>query len=124
MKFSKKFKSSKNPRKQRAYVRLSPLHLRQKMLASHLSAELIKKYGMRAISIRKNDKVLIMRGDFKGIKGTVERTSLREMKVYVDNAKTTKKDGTRISVPLNASNLMIIELNLDDKKRLKESVKK
>lgn len=79
------------------------------------------------MGIRKNDKVLVMRGDYKGTKGTVEKVSLRKRQVYIDNVKTTKKDGTRISVPVHPSNLLITELNLDDKKRtkrLKEGAKK
>jgi large subunit ribosomal protein L24 len=59
--FSKSWKSSKQPRKQRKYLYNMDLHNVKKLMSAHLSKELMKKYGKRNIPIRKGDKVKIMR---------------------------------------------------------------
>jgi len=119
LKFTKSWRKSKDPSKQRNYIRRAPLHLRHKMVASHLSRELREKYKKRSFPVRKGDKIIIKRGQFKGLKGKVEKVLLNKLRVHVDVAKISKKDGTLVFYPVHPSNLEIIELNLDDKKREK-----
>ena len=45
-------------------------------------------------------------------------------KVFLNEIEVIKKDGTKQLVPLNPSNLLIIQLNTDDKKRKLKSEKK
>jgi large subunit ribosomal protein L24 len=116
--FSKSWKSSKQPRKQRKFRFNAPLHIKSKMIASHLSKELRQEYNKRSISVRKGDKVKIMRGSFEGKIGKIERVDRKEMKVYVEKIEFTKKDGSKAFVPLDPSNILVIEIS-DDKKRLK-----
>jgi len=118
--FSPKWKSSKQPRKQRKYRYNAPLHKRQKFLAATLSKELRKKYGTRAVPLRIGDEVTVMRGQFKGKKVKVERVDMKRLKVYLTKIESTKKDGTKTSYPVDPSNLMITNLDTDDKKRLKQ----
>lgn len=118
-KFSRSWISSKQPRKQRKYRYNAPLHIRQKLLAAHLSKKLREEYGRRSFPIRKGDKVRIMRGKYKGLQGSVIRVDLKKLKVYVDCAKRKKVSGQEVYVPIDPSNLEIVELNLEDKKRLK-----
>ena len=116
-KFSKDWKSSTKRSKQRKYRINAPLHIKQKLAHSHLSKDLRQKYGKRNASVRKGDKVKIMRGQFKKHEGKVERLDLKESLAFVSGVETTKKDGTKKMLPSHPSNLMIIELNLDDKIR-------
>jgi len=118
-KWSKSWVSSKQPRKQRKYRANAPLHIKRKMIASHLSKELREKYKRRSFPVRKNDVVKILRGSFKGKQGKVSKVDTKKMKVYVEGIVRTKKDGTKVPVPLDPSNLMIVSLNLEDKKRVK-----
>ena len=60
-KFSKKWKSSKQPRKQRKYRAEAPLHVKHKLVSANLSKELRKKYGRRSFPLRKGDTVLVKR---------------------------------------------------------------
>jgi len=60
--FSKHWVGSKRPGKQRKYLAKAPLHIRKKLLNVSLSKELRKKYGRRAITVRKGDKVKILVG--------------------------------------------------------------
>ena len=118
-KFSKTWKSSKKPGKQRKYRAASPLHIKQKFVRAHLSKELRKKYGKRSTGMRKGDKVRVMGGKFKKHESKIESIDLRSISVFVSGAEITKKDGSKKLVALHPSNLMVTELNLDDKLRLK-----
>ena len=120
-KFSKEWKSSRIPRKQRKYQKNAPLHIKSKFLSSHLSKDLKKKHNIRNASVRKGDKVKILRGNFKGKTGKIERVDLKQSEVYVTGIEIIKKDGTKTQRPLHPSNLLITELNLEDKRRFKKT---
>jgi large subunit ribosomal protein L24 len=110
---------SKKPRKQRKFLYNAPLHLRRKMISSHLSKELRQQYKKRSLPLRKGDEVKVMRGEFKGVVGKVVKIDTKKYKVYVDTVKKKRSIGTEYLVPLSPSNLMIVKLNLDDKYRMK-----
>ena len=118
-KYSSSWKSSKQSKKQRKYRYNAPLHIKQKFVHTHLSTELRKKYKTRSLGLRKGDKVKVLRGQFKKHAGNVERINLRKTKVYLSGIEITKKDGTKTTYPIDPSNLIITELNLDDKERQK-----
>jgi len=124
MKFwSKKWKSSKKPRKQRKYVYHAPLHVRHKFLSAHLSKELKEKYNRRSFPVRKGDEVEVMNGKFKKKTGKVSRVNPIKLKVYIDGITRKKVDGSEIQVPFHPSKLKIINLNLEDKKRLEALIR-
>jgi len=110
---------SKKPRKQRKFLYQAPLHLRRKMLAAHLSKELREKYKTRSLPVRKGDEVEVMRGEYKGRKGKIIRVDTKKYKVYVEGITRKRTDGTERLVPIHPSNLKIINLNLEDKRRVK-----
>ncbi|MEM2130983.1 MAG: 50S ribosomal protein L24 [Candidatus Woesearchaeota archaeon] len=117
--FSTSWKSSKKPKKQRKYLYNAPLHIKAKFLHAHLSDELAKKTGKKAIRVRTGDKVKVMKGQFKGIVGDVEKVFTKTSKVYINGVEIQKKDGTKVKYPIHASNIMIIEMKTSDKLRLK-----
>ncbi|MEM7826673.1 MAG: 50S ribosomal protein L24 [Candidatus Aenigmatarchaeota archaeon] len=118
-KFSKKWKSSKQPRKQRKYRYNAPLHIRQKMVAAHLSKKLREGLKKRSLEVRKGDRVKIMRGDFRGLQGSVTRVDLNKLKIYIDTAKRKRVSGQEVFAPIDPSNVEIIEIKQDDRMRLK-----
>ena len=122
-KFSTKWKASKQPRKKRKYIANAPLHIKGKFLSTNLSKELREKHKKRNLRIRKGDKVKILRGNFKKHMGKVEKVFTKITKVFVEGAEIIKKDGSKTFYPIHPSNLMITELNMEDKKRQK-SIKK
>ncbi len=115
--FSTHWKESKQPRKQRKYLANAPLHLRKKFIAVNLSQELRKKHGIRNISVRKGDVVKIKRGKFKDKQGKITNVKLKKGKVTIENIQVKKQDGSKVDIYLQPSNLQIIELNSEDKKR-------
>lgn len=117
-KVNKSWKSSKSPRKQRKFLFNAPLHLKNKMIGSHLSKELRTKHKKRSIRVRTGDKVKVLRGQFKKKIGKVERIDTKKSKAYITGIETVKKDGSKALHPIHSSNLMITDLNLSDKKRI------
>ncbi|MAG50165.1 50S ribosomal protein L24 [archaeon] len=124
IKFSKFWKSSKQPRKQRKYRHNAPLHIKHKFLSVHLSKELQKKYGKRNIPIRKEDKVKILRGQFKTKTGKVVKVLLKKTKLQIEGIENIRKDGTKSYYPIHPSNVIIQELDLGDKRRKKSLERK
>jgi len=110
---------SKKPKKQRKFLHTAPLHQRRKLMAAHLSKELREKHKTRSLSVRRGDEVEIMRGGFKKRKGKITKVDLKKYKVYIEGVTRKRTDGTERLVPIHPSNLRIINLNLDDKRRAK-----
>lgn len=118
-KFSTAWKASSQPRKQRKYLANAPLHIKRKLLSVNLSKELRKKYGKRNIPVVKGDTVKVMRGKFNKKTGKILEVFTKRTKVTIDGIQVKKQDGSKANIKLNPSNLQIIELNLNDKKRIK-----
>ena len=116
-KFSTNWNSSKSVAKQRKYRFNAPAHLKHKLLACHLSKDLKAKYNTRSVVVRTGDKVKVMIGQHKGRENKVERVDPSKERVYITGIDRAKKDGSRSLIPLRASNLIITDLDLDDKKR-------
>lgn len=112
------WKASVQKRKQRLYRYITPKHLRHKLLSANLSKELRKKYQRRSLPLRKGDNVLVMCGKFKNIKGKITEVNLFKLKVYVEKVSRKKSDGSQVQLPIDPSNVQIIEL-VTDKKRTK-----
>ena len=116
-KWSKNWVKSKQPRKQRKYRANAPLHIKHRFLAGHLSEDLRKKYNRRSMPIRKKDRVKVLRGKFKDKIGEVEEVNLKKTRIFVKGVEIKKDEGRAIKYPIQPSNVVIIDLNLDDKKR-------
>ena len=118
--FSKSWKASKQPRKQRKYLHNAPLHIRRKFFSALLSKELRKKFERRNLPLVKDDEVKIMRGKYKGKIGKITNVNRRKIRVYIDQAYKLKLDGNKSYYPIHPSNVMIINPNIKDKKRIKK----
>ncbi|MEM4245408.1 MAG: 50S ribosomal protein L24 [Candidatus Nanoarchaeia archaeon] len=122
--WSKSWKASKKRKKQIKYIKNAPLHIRKKFMTATLSKELRKKYGRRNLPIRKGDKVKVMRGQFKKTSGKITDVDYKKMRIKIEGVDFIKKDGSKVQYPLHPSNIMITELNLEDKKRKKSLERK
>ena len=95
------------------------MNIKHKLISSTLSPELRKKHNQRSISVRKGDTVKILRGNFKGKTGKVERVLLKKMKVHLENITKEGTEGKKNYIPLESSNLMITQLQ-EERRRLKK----
>lgn len=107
------------PRKQRKRVYDAPMHKRQKLVSVGLEKKLRKKFNRRTMPLRKGDKVKIARGSHKGIISVVNDIDLNKRRVILEDVKRAKTDGTEIRIPINPSNLILIEPDMTDKMRQK-----
>jgi large subunit ribosomal protein L24 len=114
---------SKQPRKQRKYLYNLPLHRRRKLLSCLLSKELRERYGRRNVPVRSGDTVVVMRGKYRGTKAKVVDVDYKKIKVYLENISRKNTQGKEVLVGFHPSNLMIVDLYLDDPKR-KEKLEK
>jgi len=105
------------PAKQRKTVYQAPDHVRHRLLAAHLSAELRTSHGLKSLPVRSGDTVHVMRGDHKGVEGKITSVDLAKYKIYVEGLTREKVDGTTISVPVHPSKVIVTRLSLDDKWR-------
>lgn len=117
IKWSRNLGSSSKRRKQRKYLFNSPLHIKRKLLGAPLSKELKAKYNKNSTTLRKGDKVTIMRGSFKGKTGKIDIVNIRKTRVSITGIDFTKKDGAKKMIAVHPSKLMITELALEDKRR-------
>ena len=115
---------SKQPRKQRKYLYNLPLHRRRKLLSCLLSKELREKYGRRNFPVRSGDTVVVMRGKYKGTKAKVVDVDYKKIKVYLENISRKNTLGKEVLIGFHPSNLMIVDLYLDDPKRREKLEKK
>jgi len=121
--FSKLWKGSKQPRKQRKFIHNSPIHVKRKFLSATLNKELRKKYQTRNVEVRKGDEVKVMRGKFKKRTGKIASVDSKKIRVSIEGLQTSKKDGTKIPAWLHPSKIKIIALENSDKRRFKRKEK-
>jgi large subunit ribosomal protein L24 len=115
-KFTKRTTSSQ-PRKQRLARANAPHHQARKQMASHLSEELLLKYNRRSMTVITGDEVKLLRGDHRGKSGKIVDVDVSVRKVVVEGVTNKKADGTEVPLPVDPSNLLIVKLNLEDKRR-------
>ena len=110
---------SKQPRKQRKALYNAPAHARGKHLSATLSKDLRADLGKRSLPLRSGDKVRVLRGDFKGHEGEVLDVDYGSYKVTIEDVTLSKPDGTAVFLPVDPSNLVIIDADLKDDRRIK-----
>ena len=110
---------SKQPRKQRKALYNAPAHARGKHLSASLSKDLKEKLGKRSLPLKSGDKVRVLRGDFKGHEGEVLSVDYGSYKVTIEEVTLSKPDGTSTFLPVDPSNLMIIDADTKDDRRIK-----
>ena len=98
---------SKQPRKQRKWFINAPKHVRHKQMSVHLAEELLLKYNVRSVPVRKGDTVKIMRGALKGHVDKVAKVSLKKGMVTIEKATIAKADGTQLPKWIHPSNLIL-----------------
>ena len=90
---------------------------RGKQAGSHLSKQLRQKYGQRSVRILNGDTVKVIRGEFKGVDGKVVKVSTAKHTIAIEGVKKQKRKGDKIDVYIDSSNVVITNLNTDDKWR-------
>ncbi|MFN3655467.1 MAG: 50S ribosomal protein L24 [Candidatus Nitrosotenuis sp.] len=93
------------------------LFTRSKQMCSHLSKELQQKYNRRSIRVTEGDTVRVMRGEFKGVTGKITKISTEKNGAAVEGIKKEKLKGGNLDVFIHTSNLLVTDINTEDKWR-------
>jgi large subunit ribosomal protein L24 len=91
-----------------------PKHKRDRMIGAVLEESLRKQYGRKNIRMVKGDSVRVMRGEYKGVEGKVEKVNTEHATLHIEGIQREKIRGGQVKVPIHSSNVMVISLNLDD----------
>jgi large subunit ribosomal protein L24 len=94
-----------------------PKHVRDAMIGATLAETLRQQYGRRSARVTKGDSVKVLRGEYSGIEGKVEKVNTKRGTLAIEGIQREKVRGGNVKVQIHASNVMITAFNLDDKYR-------
>jgi large subunit ribosomal protein L24 len=120
LKVDKMVEKSRAARKQHKMHFNAPKHIKHKHMGSHLSEDLLLKFNVRSMPVRKGDTVKVLRGALKGHVDKVAKVNLKKGMVTIENATIAKADGTQLPKWIHPSNLIITKLDLSDPWRRKK----
>jgi large subunit ribosomal protein L24 len=108
---------SRKPTKQRTADEEAPLHERHKQVRATLSQDLRDEYGQRSVRVNEGDTVEVLRGDYAGETNDVIAVKLDDAIIHVEDVTLETADGEEVPRPLDASNVRVTSLDLDDEFR-------
>jgi large subunit ribosomal protein L24 len=94
-----------------------PKHVRDAMICSSLTDNLREQYTRKSVRVKKGDNVRVMRGEYSGIEGKIEKVNTQRGTLAIEGVQREKVRGGNVKVQIHASNVQIIGLNLEDKLR-------
>jgi large subunit ribosomal protein L24 len=105
------------------FYNLVSKHKRDKFLGANLSENLREQHRRRSMRVIKGDTVRILRGEYVGIEGKVEKVNTERSTLSIEGVQREKIRGGNVKVQIHASNVQIISLNTDDEYRMKGTKK-
>merc|ERR1712139_297700 len=115
MKYSPNVSSSR-PKSRKAHF-TAPSSVRRKIMIAHLNKELIQKYHVKSMPIRKDDEVIVVRGINRGREGKVIQVYRKKYVIHIERVTREKSNGSTVNVGIHPSNVMITKLKLDKDRR-------
>ena len=101
------------------FYKLISKHKRDKFLGANLAENLREQHSKRSMRVTKGDTVRILRGEYVGIEGKVEKVNTEKSTLSIEGVQREKIRGGNVKVQVHASNVQIISLNTDDDYRIK-----
>jgi len=108
---------SRKPSKQRKLLFNLPMHARKSIMTAPLTDSLVERLKLKRVPIRRNDEVVIIKGDYRGAKGLITRVNRKKGKVFVEGVTRERADGTVVPIPISPYNVVITKLDTSDKRR-------
>lgn len=93
------------------------IFMMKREVSAHLSKELRSQYKRRSMGVRKGDEIKIVRGKNFGRGGSVTDVDTKNKKILVSGITVKRTIGTEKQLPIEPSNVVITNLNLDDNAR-------
>jgi large subunit ribosomal protein L24 len=88
-------------------------------MSSNIASALREQYGRRSLRPIKGDTIKVLRGEYSGIEGKIEKVNTKSGTLSIEGVQREKIRGGNVKVPIHASNVQVVSLKLDDKLRLK-----
>jgi large subunit ribosomal protein L24 len=92
-------------------------HVRDSSVAAHLNDILRQQYHTRSLRVIKGDTVRVMRGEYGGIEGKIDSVNTMTGTLAIEGIQREKVRGGNVKVRIHSSNVLITNLNLNDKYR-------
>lgn len=90
-------------------------------MSAPLSKELRRKFNIKALPIRKDDEIMVVRGSKKGQEGKVSAAYRLKFAICVNKLTRDKSNGASVPLDIHPSKVVITKLYLDkDRKALIE----
>ena len=105
------------------FYKLISKHKREKLLGANLSENLRKQHNKRSMRVIKGDTVRILRGEYVGVEGKVEKVDTERSTLSIEGVQREKIRGGKVKVQIHASNVQIISVNTNDEYRMKGTQK-
>jgi len=96
-----------------------PKHKRDKMVGGVLEDSLRNQYQRNGVRVIKGDSVRVIRGEYKGVEGKVDKVDTQHATFHIEGIQRDKIRGGQVKIPIHSSNVIVIALNLEDKHRSK-----
>ncbi|KAM0804534.1 putative 60S ribosomal protein L26-2 [Usnea florida] len=112
-------------RKSRKAHFTAPSSVRRVIMSAPLSKELREKHNVRAIPIRKDDEVTVVRGSNKGRDGKVTSVYRLKYVIHIERVAREKSNGTSVPTGIAPSKVVITKLKMDkDRENILERIRK
>jgi large subunit ribosomal protein L24 len=98
-------------------IGVAPKQLAERKLRSPLSRALREKYGRRNLRVIAGDTIKVVRGEYSGIEGKIEKVNMKRGSLAIEGIQREKVRGGNVKVEINSTNVIITDLDLDDKYR-------
>ena len=94
---------------------------KHKLMTAPLSKELRSKYNVRAVPIRKDDEVMVVRGYQHDREGKVTAVYRKKDVIHIERLARDKANGQTVNIGVRPSKVVITKLKLDkDRKAMLE----
>jgi len=89
----------------------APSHIRRKLMSAPLTKDLKQQYNVRSMPIRKDDEVLVVRGDYDGNRGKVLSVYRRRWYITIEKISKTKINGEVIFLTIYFARSSLLSTN-------------
>ena len=111
MQTNKKNKT-KSKRKQRQRLYNLPTHKQNRLFNAKLHDDLRAEYGIKRMTIRNGDSVLVVRGEFRDMEGKVSKVDHQKAQLFIEGASIEKSSGTTFDIPIHPSNVILTKIEV------------
>ncbi|MFX1295085.1 MAG: 50S ribosomal protein L24 [Promethearchaeota archaeon] len=109
MQINKKTKT-KSRRKQRKRFYNQPHHKRNRLMNAKLHEDMEMEHGIKKLTVRKGDTVLVVRGEFRDMEGKISKIDRQKAQIFIEGASIEKSSGTTFDIPLYPSNVVLTKI--------------